>query len=86
MDAALYRLVQESVTNAGRHAVGASRVDVQVAGEPDAVRVTVCDDGSAGNPAGGPGYGLVGLPSGSRCSAAAWPRDRAPAAAGPCPP
>ena len=43
--AATYRIAQESVTNALRHARNATRIDVQVAGDQDAVRLTVRDDG-----------------------------------------
>ncbi|WP_229054941.1 sensor histidine kinase [Aeromicrobium sp. Leaf350] len=59
--AAIYRLAQESVTNARRHARHATQVTVTVAGDPSQVRVTVDDDGSAtaGRPAAG--YGLVGM-------------------------
>ena len=42
--AALYRVAQESVTNALRHARHATRVEVQVAGD-DGRRLTVSDDG-----------------------------------------
>ncbi|GAA3927116.1 sensor histidine kinase [Actinoplanes auranticolor] len=60
VDAAVYRIVQESVTNAMRHAVDATEVMVQVTGEPQMVRVTVRDDGArAGR--GRDGYGLAGL-------------------------
>lgn len=62
VDAAVHRIAQESVTNALRHAVGATEVVVRVAAEPGAVRVTVQDDGTAGRH--GPhrdGYGLTGL-------------------------
>jgi signal transduction histidine kinase len=60
VDAAVYRIVQESVTNAMRHAVDATQVVVRVTGEPQRVRVTVCDDGTrAGR--GRDGYGLAGL-------------------------
>jgi signal transduction histidine kinase len=60
VDAAVYRIVQESVTNAMRHAVDATEVVVQVTGEPQRVRVTVRDDGArAGR--GRDGYGLAGL-------------------------
>jgi len=60
VDAAVYRIVQESVTNAMRHAVDATEVVVWVTGEPQGVRVTVCDDGArAGR--GRDGYGLAGL-------------------------
>ena len=46
--AATYRIAQESVTNALRHARNATRIDVQVVGDEDAVRLTVRDDGDAG--------------------------------------
>ena len=46
--AAMYRLAQESITNALRHARHATRIDVRVAGEDDCVRLTVRDDGDAG--------------------------------------
>jgi signal transduction histidine kinase len=60
VDAAVYRIVQESVTNAMRHAVDATEVVVRVTGEPRRVRVTVRDDGArAGR--GRDGYGLAGL-------------------------
>lgn len=60
--AALYRLTQESVTNARRHARHATRVAVRVVGDAEGVQLTVDDDG-AGNTAGGSpaGYGLVGM-------------------------
>ena len=60
--AAIYRIAQESITNAVRHARRATRVDVSVAGEEDCVRLTVRDDGDA-SPTGrsGAGYGLVGM-------------------------
>ncbi|WP_434993115.1 sensor histidine kinase [Arthrobacter sp. Ld5] len=59
---AVYRLVQESITNARRHARRATRIIVAVTGDADRVRVTIDDDGSAG--AGGrvaAGFGLVGM-------------------------
>lgn len=61
LDAAVYRIVQESLTNAIRHASGATEVVVRVTAEADRVRVTVRDDGRA--PRGGhrEGYGLAGL-------------------------
>jgi signal transduction histidine kinase len=63
VDAAVYRLAQESITNALRHARRATRVLVAVAGEPDCVRLTVTDDGDAGSVAanGSSGYGIVGM-------------------------
>ena len=62
VEAAIYRLAQESVTNARRHARHATRVSVRVAGEADRVLLTVDDDGSTGSPHRSPdGYGLVGM-------------------------
>jgi len=60
--AAIYRLAQESVTNARRHARHATRVTVAVTGGADSVRLTVDDDGSSGAGGRGPaGFGLVGM-------------------------
>lgn len=60
--AALYRLAQESVTNARRHARCATRVAVRVVGEADRVHLTVDDDGAVSTAGGNPsGYGLVGM-------------------------
>ena len=60
--AGVYRLAQESITNARRHARHATRVTVAVTGDAEQVRLTVDDDGFCG--AGGRppvGYGLVGM-------------------------
>jgi signal transduction histidine kinase len=60
--AAVYRLVQESITNARRHARHATRVAVAVTADADQVRVTVDDDGSSGTSIRAQaGYGLVGM-------------------------
>lgn len=57
---AVLRIAQESVTNALRHARGATRVRVVVEAGPDGARTEVCDDGrGTGGPTGG--YGLVGM-------------------------
>ena len=63
VDAACFRLVQEAVTNALRHARQASEVQVRVDGDTDHVRVTVDDDGRPSGPstAGTTGFGLVGM-------------------------
>lgn len=62
VDAALYRLAQEAVTNAVRHARHATRVRVRVCGEDDAVRLTVEDDGEGmSTSTSGGGFGLVGM-------------------------
>ncbi|MEV0676896.1 histidine kinase [Actinosynnema sp. NPDC050436] len=58
------RLVQESLTNARKHAEGVTAVDVSVAVVQDAVLVEVADDGRAPKaaPVGGSGgFGLVGM-------------------------
>ena len=57
------RLVQESVTNARRHAAGAQEIDVMVRAEGGTAQVLIRDDG---RPAREPktyggGYGLVGM-------------------------
>lgn len=60
--AAIYRLAQESVTNARRHARHATEVIVAVTGNADRIRLTIDDDGSS--VAGGraaTGFGLVGM-------------------------
>ena len=60
--AAIYRLAQESITNARRHARHATQVTVAVTGDADQVRLTVDDDGSSGIASRAPaGYGLVGM-------------------------
>lgn len=62
VDAALYRLAQESLTNAMRHARSATRVGIDVRREGDAVRLRVSDDGQAEpGPAPEPGFGLRGM-------------------------
>lgn len=57
---AVYRVVQEGLTNARRHAPGAA-VQVTVAIGAGAVVVTVVDDGHAPADHAEPGIGLVGL-------------------------
>lgn len=61
--AAVYRLAQESVTNARRHARHATRIEVRVAANDSSVRLRVTDDGDTGllRLTGSPGYGLVGM-------------------------
>ncbi|QFZ16584.1 sensor histidine kinase [Saccharothrix syringae] len=57
---AVYRLAQESVTNALRHARRATRVEVRVTADDTSVRLRVTDDGEAG-PVSPSGYGLHGM-------------------------
>ncbi|WP_141014982.1 sensor histidine kinase [Nocardioides sambongensis] len=62
VDAALYRLAQESLTNAVRHARNATRVQIDVRREGHAVRLRVSDDGQTrSGPAPEPGFGLLGM-------------------------
>lgn len=62
VDAALYRLAQESLTNAVRHARSATRVQIDVRREGDVVRLRVSDDGQTEpGPAPKLGFGLLGM-------------------------
>ena len=54
-----YRIVQEALTNARRHAPGAA-VDVELAYSPAELRVRVRDNGPGPDP-DGPGHGLLGM-------------------------
>lgn len=62
VDAAVYRLAQESITNAVRHAHNVTRIQVLVTGDDRDVRLLVSDDGttvSTGRTRSG--YGIVGM-------------------------
>lgn len=62
VDAALYRLAQESLTNTLRHARDATRVEIDVRWEGGAVRLRVTDDGQIEpGSAPEPGFGLLGM-------------------------
>ncbi|MFH8391021.1 sensor histidine kinase [Streptomyces sp. NPDC018036] len=58
--AAAYRIVQEALTNAVRHAGPGARVRVDLGTDGSALRVGVTDDG-LGDTGGPPGFGLVGM-------------------------
>lgn len=62
LDAGIYRLAQESITNARRHAQGATAVTVDISIAGDEVTLAVCDDGM---PVAGStstrGWGIVGM-------------------------
>ncbi|MGV8967035.1 MAG: sensor histidine kinase [Cellulomonas sp.] len=72
---AVYRIIQESLTNALRHARGAGMVDLRLAYSAGLVEVTVTDDGglrartpsapllaaAGAGPAAGGGKGLIGM-------------------------
>ena len=58
--AAVFRLAQESVTNAFRHARQVTRVDVLVEADEGGVRLSVTNDGDvAASPT--PGFGIIGM-------------------------
>jgi len=63
VDAACFRIAQEAVTNALRHARQASEVQVRVDGDDEHVRITVIDDGrgSGTSMMSTAGFGLVGM-------------------------
>jgi len=60
IDLSAYRIVQEGLTNALKHA-RASRAEVTVRYQPDEVRIEVRDNGRGGSLGDGLGHGLVGL-------------------------
>jgi signal transduction histidine kinase len=59
---AVYRIVQEALTNTLKHA-GPARAEVEVCYGPDALELRVVDDGGGAPlpPAAGSGHGLVGM-------------------------
>ncbi len=58
----IHRVVREAITNAQRHAVGATLVDVAVVIGDDVVRVIVRDNGHAGRPSKDrSGFGITGM-------------------------
>lgn len=59
--AAAYRVVQEALTNAVRHAGPEPVVRVDVSDRDGALHIGVTDDGTGPDPAGDPGFGLVGM-------------------------
>ena len=62
VDAAVFRIAQEAVTNALRHARNATLVEVCVDGGPSSIRLSVRDDGDPGQGrAIESGFGIVGM-------------------------
>jgi signal transduction histidine kinase len=59
--AALYRIAQEAITNALRHARAPTRIEVRVEAQDESVRLTVRDDGARVTDARRRGFGLVGM-------------------------
>ena len=60
LEATVHRVVQEALTNARKHAPGAS-VAVRLSWTDAALEVEVTDDGRGGVPPGDPGFGLLGM-------------------------
>ncbi|WTB90900.1 sensor histidine kinase [Streptomyces cellulosae] len=59
--AAAYRVVQEALTNAVRHAGPEPAVRVDVSDRDGVLHIGVTDDGTGPDPGGTPGFGLVGM-------------------------
>ena len=59
-DVALYRIIQEALTNVARHA-SARAVRVGVTVTPEGIRLAVQDDGAGANEAPVPRLGLLGI-------------------------
>jgi signal transduction histidine kinase len=59
--AAAYRIVQEALTNAVRHAGPDVAVRVELDERQGALHLSVSDDGTGPAPGGTPGFGLVGM-------------------------
>ncbi|MFA5809782.1 MAG: sensor histidine kinase [Thermoleophilia bacterium] len=60
IDLSAYRIVQEGLTNALKHA-RASHADVTIQYGPDEVRIEISDDGEGGSKSDSPGFGLIGI-------------------------
>ena len=83
VDAVLYRIVQEGLTNAVRHAPGAP-VEVVIDATGDGVRARVADDGPGPRPARPAASDSSASPSGSSSRAARCAPGRDPTGAGTC--
>jgi signal transduction histidine kinase len=60
LDLSAYRIIQEALTNALKHA-GPARARVTVSYQPSALELEVTDDGRGGANGNGGGHGLVGM-------------------------
>ncbi|MEU8248938.1 sensor histidine kinase [Nonomuraea sp. NPDC048916] len=61
LDLAAFRIVQEALTNARRHANAATEVSVGVTFSTDKLRIDVRDDGCGRPGTAGTGHGLIGM-------------------------
>lgn len=60
ISANIYRIVQEALTNAAKHA-GATRVNLELAMHADEIALAIDDDGRSHDPAAKSGMGLLGM-------------------------
>jgi signal transduction histidine kinase len=60
ISASLYRIVQEALTNAAKHA-GATKVSLELAMRTDEIALAIDDDGRSHDPASKSGMGLLGM-------------------------
>jgi len=60
IDLSAYRIVQEGLTNALKHA-RATHADVTVRYAPNEIGIEVHDDGTGATPSDGHGHGLIGI-------------------------
>jgi len=60
VDLSAYRIVQEALTNARKHA-GAAQATVTIRYAPEVLELEVMDDGTGAGNGGGGGHGLVGM-------------------------
>ena len=81
VEVALYRITQEALTNAAKHAAR-ERVSIEVSESGEAIHVAVSDDGGGFDPGASrwPASAWRGCASGSSCWAASWRSARRPAA------
>ncbi|MBL8915567.1 MAG: sensor histidine kinase [Archangium sp.] len=61
VERAVFRLAQESVTNALKHARNATKIELKVSGDAGGVRVTARDDGQTAGLPRNAGFGLIGM-------------------------
>jgi signal transduction histidine kinase len=61
LDQAAYRIVQEALTNTIKHAGRSAHAAVSIGWEPDALLISVTDDGVGAGNSAGTGHGLVGM-------------------------
>ena len=61
VDLSAYRIVQESLTNALKHAGQGARVDLSLTYRTDELEIVVADDGPAASSLPGTGRGLIGM-------------------------